>query len=197
LRHVLTIRPGRKEGGIFITSNLEADMRKGIASKIVAVIASGLIGTAIVPSLARAAEAANDKAVLAGLQVAKVAFDIKEGDGKGLLSRLNIIDETRRSLIEQGVKPEFVLTFRGPATVLVQTDVEKIKPEDRAIAKQIAAKLTELSKVQGMQSFEQCGVAIRQQGTKAEFVLPEVKVVGNAWISLMAYQAKGYAYIAP
>jgi len=172
-------------------------MRKGIASKLVAVIASGLIGTAVAPSLVRGAEAPNDKAVLAGLQVAKVAFDIKEGDGKGLLSRLNIIDETRRSLIEQGVKPEFVLTFRGPATVLVQTDVEKIKPEDRAIAKQIAAKLTELSKVQGMQAFEQCAVAIRQQGTKAEYVLPEVKVVGNAWISLMAYQAKGYAYIAP
>jgi hypothetical protein len=28
-------------------------------------------------------------------------------------------------------------------------------------------------------------------------VLPEIKVVGNSWISLMAYQAKGYGYIAP
>ena len=48
-----------------------------------------------------------------------------------------------------------------------------------------------------MQSVEQCSVAIRQQGTKAENVLPEVKVIGNSWISLMAYQAKGYAYISP
>ncbi len=172
-------------------------MRIGIKSKIIAVIAAGLVGaTGVLPSLARA-DAPNDMAVLAGLQTAKVAFDIKEGDGKALLSRLNIIDETRQSLIKQGVKPEFVLTFRGPATVLVQTDVEKIKPEDRAMAKQIAAKLAEMSKAPGVQSVEQCAVAIRQQGTKAEFVLPEVKVVGNAWISLMAYQAKGYAYIAP
>ena len=30
-----------------------------------------------------------------------------------------------------------------------------------------------------------------------EMVLPQVRVVGNGFISLMAYQAKGYAYIAP
>ena len=75
--------------------------------------------------------------------------------------------------------------------------MEQIKPEDRAIAKQIAAKLAEMSKAPGVRSVEQCAVAIREQGTKAESVVPEVKVVGNAWISLMAYQAKGYAYIAP
>jgi intracellular sulfur oxidation DsrE/DsrF family protein len=54
-----------------------------------------------------------------------------------------------------------------------------------------------MSKAPGVQSVEQCAVAIREQGTKAEYVLPEVRVVGNAWISLMAYQSKGYAYIAP
>jgi intracellular sulfur oxidation DsrE/DsrF family protein len=171
-------------------------MQSKFTSHIVAVIAAGLVGFTILPSQGRA-DAPNDMAALAGLQSVKVAFDIKEGDGKGLLNRLNIIDETRQSLIKQGVKPEFVLTFRGPATKLVQTDLEKIKPEDRAIAKQIAAKLAEMSKALGVQSVEQCAVAIREQGTKAEFVLPEVKVVGNAWISLMAYQAKGYAYIAP
>jgi len=171
-------------------------MRKKFTSYIVASIAVGLVGLAVLPSQGRA-DAPNDMAALAGLQSIKVAFDVKEGDGKGLLNRLNIIDETRQSLIKQGVKPEFVLTFRGPATKLVQTDVEKIKPEDRAVAKQIAAKLAEMSKAPGVQSVEQCAIAIREQGTKAEYVLPDVRVVGNAWISLMAYQSKGYAYIAP
>jgi len=148
-------------------------------------------------TIAGPALAADDESALSGLKSVKVAFDIKEGDGKGLLNRLNIIDETRQSLIKQGIKPEFILTFRGPATKLVQTDMDKVKPEDRAFAKQIAAKLEELSKAQGMQAFEQCAVAAREQGTRTEAVLPQVKVVGNAWISLMAYQAKGYAYIAP
>ena len=171
-------------------------MKVESASRIFAAAISMLVGVAALAPLALAGTP-DDMAALTGLQTVKVAFDIKEGDGKALLNRLNIIDETRQSLIKQGVKPEFVLTFRGPATKLVQTDMDKIKPEDRAIAKQIAAKLAEMSKAPGVASVEQCAVAIREQGTKVESVVPDVKVVGNAWISLMAYQAKGYAYIAP
>ena len=143
------------------------------------------------------AQTFDDKAALAGLTEVKVAFDITTGDGKGLLSRLNVIDETRQSLIKQGVKPNFVLAFRGPATKLVQTDIEKVKPEDRTELSKIASKIQEMSAAQGIQSLEQCSVAIRQQGTAADKVLPPIKVVGNSWISLLAYQTKGYAYIAP
>ena len=143
------------------------------------------------------AQTFDDKAALAGLTEVKVAFDITTGEGKGLLSRLNVIDETRQSLIKQGVKPHFVLAFRGPATKLVQTDIEKVKPEDRLELPKIALKLQEMSAAQGIQSLEQCSVAIRQQGTAADKVLPPIKVVGNSWISLLAYQTKGYAYIAP
>lgn len=143
------------------------------------------------------AQAADDRDVLTGVKELKVAFDIHEGDGKALLNRINTIDETRQSLISQGVTPHFVLAFRGPATRLVQTDVEKIKAEDRPVATQIAAKLDAMRKAQGVDSIEQCSVAIRGQGTKAENVIPAVKVVGNSWISLMAYQSKGYAYISP
>ena len=156
-----------------------------------------LIAITFASCIAARAEAPDDKAALAGIKEAKVAFDIKEGDGKGLLNRLNIIDETRQSLIKQGVQPHIVVAIRGPATRLVQTDQDKIKPEDREVAKAIATKIAEMSKSAGMDGFEQCSVAIRQQQTKAENVLPEIKVIGNSWISLMAYQAKGYGYIAP
>ena len=142
-------------------------------------------------------QGADDRQVLSGLKEVKVAFDITEGNGKALLNRLNIIDETRQSLVKQGVSPHFVLTFRGPATKLVQTDASKIKPEDKEFSGKIADKIREMSKVAGVDSIEQCSVAIRQQETKAENVLPEIKVIGNSWISLMAYQSKGYGYIAP
>ena len=139
----------------------------------------------------------DDQAALAGLKEVKVAFDLTAGDPKALLGRLNIIDETRQSLISQGVTPHFVLTFRGPATRLIQTDSSKIKPEDREGAAKISAKLAEMRGARGIVNLEQCAVAAREQGTRPEDVVPSVKVVGNAWISLMAYQAKGYAYIAP
>jgi intracellular sulfur oxidation DsrE/DsrF family protein len=143
------------------------------------------------------AKAADDHASLTGLKEVKVAFDIKDGDGKLLLGRLDIIDETRQSLIQQGVTPHFILAFRGPATRLVQTDLDKIKPEDRAMAAQIATRIKEMSGAPGVDGFEQCAVAAREQGIKTELVLPQIRVVGNGFISLMAYQAKGYAYIAP
>ncbi len=164
-------------------------LRNTIAAAAAAVALSGA------PLLAQAQ--ADDRVVLAGVKELKVAFDVLEGDAKGLLNRLNVIDETRASLLKQGVTPHFVVAFRGPATKLVQTDAAKIKPEDRETAARIAAKLDEMSKAQGMDAIEQCSVAIRQQETKAENVLPAVKVVGNSWISLMAYQSRGYAYIRP
>jgi intracellular sulfur oxidation DsrE/DsrF family protein len=146
---------------------------------------------------AASAPAADDRAALAGLSEAKIAFDIKDGEGKMLLARLAVIDETRQSLIQQGVTPHFILAFRGPATRLVQTDLDKIKPEDRELAAKVAEKIKELSTARGVDGFEQCSIAVRQQGTNPEKVLPQIRVVGNGFISLMAYQAKGYAYISP
>src|SRR2546426_3133085 len=77
-----------------------------------------------------AAFAANydDHDALQGAKEVRVAFDITAGDAKALLGRLHIIDETRQSLIQQGVTPHFVLSFRGPATKLVQTGISKNKP---------------------------------------------------------------------
>jgi intracellular sulfur oxidation DsrE/DsrF family protein len=141
--------------------------------------------------------AADDKAALADLKDVKVGFDLKEGGGKLLLNRLEIIDETRQSLIQQGVKPHFIIAFRGPATKLVQTNPALIKLQDREMATKIAQKIKEMSASSGIEGFEQCAVAAREQGTNVEMVLPEIRVVGNGFISLMAYQAKGYAYIAP
>jgi intracellular sulfur oxidation DsrE/DsrF family protein len=90
-----------------------------------------------------------------------------------------------------------VLTFRGPATALVQTDQSQIKPENRDYASKIAEKIHALRTADGINSIEQCAVAVRLSGTKPENVVPDIKVVGNGWISLMAYQAKGYGYIQP
>jgi intracellular sulfur oxidation DsrE/DsrF family protein len=144
-----------------------------------------------------AAQAFDDSAALVGIKEGKIAFDIKEGNGKLLLAQLGIIEETRQLLIQQRVKPHIVMTFRGPASKLVQTDQEKIKPEDREMAVKIAARIKEMSKAPGIEGFEQCALATRQQDTKPELVLPEIRVVADGFISLMAYQARGYAYIAP
>jgi intracellular sulfur oxidation DsrE/DsrF family protein len=163
--------------------------------RLLSCAAGGITLLALVSSTGT--QAADDAAALRGLHEVKVAYDLTEEDGKRLLNQISVIEETRQSLIAQGTTPHFVLAFRGPATRLVQSDTEKIKPEDRALAAQIAAKLDAMSKAPGVDSMEQCAIAVRQQGTKAENVIPPIKVVGNAWISLMSYQNRGYAYIRP
>jgi len=155
-----------------------------------------LVGLITAPVPAGAAET-DDRAALAGLKEVRVGFDITEGSGDKLLLRLDLIDETRRSLIAQGVTPRFVLAFRGGATRLVQTDLEIIRPEEREAAKKIAGRIREMRQAPGVERMEQCAVAVRLQDTRIDRVLPEITVVGNGWISLMAYQNKGYAYIFP
>jgi len=138
-----------------------------------------------------------DQAALAGLSDAKIAFDMRNGDAKGLLRELDVIDETRQSLIKQGVKPTIVIAFRGPATKLVQTDQNQIKAEDREDATKVVEKIKALQAADGVAGLEQCAVAVRLAGTQPENVLAGIKLVGNGWISLSAYQAKGFSYIAP
>jgi len=139
--------------------------------------------------------AADDRAPSAAIKAGNVIFDITEGDGKQLLVRLESIEETRQDLVKQGVTPHIVLSFRGPATLLIQSDMEKLKPEARPFAPQIATLLAQMGKTTGFDGFEQCGVAIRHAGTKAENVVPPLKVVANSFITIMAWEMKGYAYI--
>lgn len=144
-----------------------------------------------------AAGVVDDKTTLQGIKDGRIVYDITEGDGKALLNRLETIDETRRSMLEAGTTPHFVISFRGPATKLVQSDMSVVKAEDREYAARIGTWLAQFSKEKGVESLEQCAVAIRHAGTKPENVVPPLKVVANSFVTLMAYQSKGYAYIRP
>jgi intracellular sulfur oxidation DsrE/DsrF family protein len=151
------------------------------------------IGAAALPAIS-----AEPAAVpLAGMKEMKIAFDITDANPKVLLNKLEVIDETRQSLLKQGVTPRFVLAFRGEASRFVQTDIDKIKPEDRELAAKVAAKVKALKQAPGVESLEQCSIPLRQREIAESKVIPEIKVVENGWIALVSYQARGYAYIAP
>ena len=106
-------------------------------------------------------------------------------------------DITRKQLIESGVTPRMVLAFRGDASYYTQTNLSMVKEADRADALKIAAQLRELRKANGVEALEQCNVPLASRKLKPADVMQEVKLVPNGWISLVAYQQKGYAYIAP
>jgi len=161
------------------------------------ILATLLCACAAAPEPAASNAAPDNRAALAGMTEMKIAFDITDGNPKVLLAKLANIDVTRKQLMDDGVTPRMVIAFRGDASYFTQADIEKVKPEDRDDARKIAAKLKELRAAPGVEALEQCNLPLAPRKLKSGDVMPEVKVVGNGWISLVAYQRRGYAYIAP
>ena len=44
-------------------------------------------------------------------------------------------------------------------------------------------------------TLEACLVAAKGFGVEPSSILPEIKQVGNGWISLIGYEAKGYSMV--
>ncbi len=127
----------------------------------------------------------------------KLAFDFTDANPVVLLNKLNNVDTTRKQLIDSGITPKIVMTFRGNASFFTQTNLQAVKEADRADALKVAAKLREMRKAPGVQGLEQCNLPLADRKLKPADLMQEVKLVPNGWIALGTYQKQGYAYIAP
>jgi intracellular sulfur oxidation DsrE/DsrF family protein len=134
---------------------------------------------------------ANDSVALAGVAVGKGFFDInisaspetiETAMGK-LLLYLDVIKQTYEGLENQGVPADIVIAFRGMAVTLITGSTSD----------EIKTAVTELEEL-GVK-FEACSVATNLFGINNATILPEIKVVGNTFISAIGYQAKGYSPI--
>ncbi|PLX82285.1 MAG: hypothetical protein C0617_14235 [Desulfuromonas sp.] len=133
----------------------------------------------------------NDMAALAGVDVGKGLFDVNIGVtpetfdasmGK-LALYLDVIRQTHDGLEAQGAAADIIVAVRGSAVTLVTG----------AASDDVKGLVTTLA---GMGvTFEACNVATALTGTPNDAILPEIKVVGNTFISAIGYQAKGYSPI--
>jgi intracellular sulfur oxidation DsrE/DsrF family protein len=127
----------------------------------------------------------NDREALAGLKIAKVIFDVRVADLEKLVFNLRLFNETMEGIAAQGVKPEMVVTFRGPTVKIL--NAAALDDEARNLFRDLKKK--------GVQ-FEACAVAMRILKVDQAGLVPEVKLVANVFNSLIGYQNKGYATIA-
>ena len=155
-----------------------------------------LLAAAAVLALAGCA-AMNPPQASAPAKEAKIAFDITSGNPQVVSLTLTVIDLTRKQLIEQGVTPHIVVTFRGDASFFTQDTLAVVKEDQRAEALMVKAKIRELRKASGVEGFEQCNVPLASRKLNPKDLMAEVQLVPNGWISLANYQQKGYAYIVP
>ncbi len=151
-----------------------------------------ILGMALVP-LAALADQPNDAAALEGVEQGKVVFDINNSNASSLNLYLAVIRETHDDLVRQGIEPDILLAFRGPAVTLVSTDRERLDLSDFDALDQIADHIADLEML-GVR-MEGCGVATRLFQVDNNTLLDGIKPVGNTFVSLIGYQARGYAVI--
>ena len=134
-----------------------------------------------------------DKTALADLKSVKIICDVNLGDAQRLLRRLELIDETYTQLLDAGVIPTIVVAFRGGASHFVTTGEKYVEAKDQAAKKEIQGWIDQFH--QHGFHLEQCGIAAKAWKVDPADILPAIDVVQNGYISIVAYQNRGYALL--
>ena len=125
--------------------------------------------------------------------VLRVYFDVNVGIPKKLETRFKLINTTYDQLVAQGKKPQFIVGVRGKASYFVTKGEGYVEPEDLAFKRKIQ-KWVKTIKGKGIK-MEQCRIASGLVGVDLKDFLAELEVVENGYVSMIAYQHKGFAQI--
>lgn len=136
----------------------------------------------------------NDTAALKGLKQGKGIFLLNVDSPQKAALYLNIINDTHKTMAAQKVKPDFIIVFVGSTVRFLTTepDAELADKQKEALAS-IAASIKGL-KEKGVK-MEICEIATNFFKVSNDKLLPELKLIGNGFTSLIGYQSKGYSLV--
>lgn len=137
--------------------------------------------------------AVDDRDALGDLKAVKMICDVNVGDAELLLRRLELIDETYTQLVDAGVQPTIVVAFRGGASHFVTKGDKYVDPVHAMTKREIQGWIDQFRQ-NGFQ-LEQCAIAAKAWKVDPADLLPAVKLVRNGYISIVAYQTRGYALL--
>lgn len=163
--------------------------------RVVQILGLGVFLWGSIVGVARAESAGSvDNAVALGAgRTMKAVFDVNVGKAEKLSLYLRVIKQTVDDLAGQKLRPDFVVALRGPAVRLASTDKNLFDGPEQAAVGQVAAQIAELHSL-GVR-FEACAIATDLFGVENDALLPQVKAVGNTFVSLIGYQNQGYALV--
>lgn len=144
------------------------------------------------PAFAVAQPVGNGAALGAG-RTMKAVYDVNVGKAEKLSLYLRVIKQTVDDLAGQNLRHDFVVAFRGPAVRLACTDRKLFDESEHEALTQVARQIAELHRL-GVR-FEACAIATDLFGVDNNTLLPQVKAVGNTFVSLVGYQSQGYALV--
>jgi intracellular sulfur oxidation DsrE/DsrF family protein len=158
---------------------------------LMVIMALSLIGFFAVPSV-YGANFDNSRSI-GGLKRAQVYFDVSLKDDKLLVLRMELVDRTVKQMEEAGLEVIGVVGFRGGASRFITQSDHYVLEEEVSNKRKIQDWVKRFSS-KGI-AIEQCAIAAEILDIPTKDFLPEVTVVGNAYISLVGYQAKGYSVV--
>ncbi len=134
-------------------------------------------------------------AALKGVKSVKAVFGFEMGDPQNALVHLQVIQQTfkDKSIWIGKKKPEIVVVFYGPSVKLASRNRAGFAPGDQKILDEYAGTISAMAK-DGIK-FEICLIAVKLLGVEPSSILPEIKQVGNGWISVIGYQSRGYSFV--
>lgn len=166
-------------------------MAKGAVTLAMAVLFMTL---SLVAGVSAWAGQSNDAAALKGVKQGKGIFLLNVDSPQKAALYLNIISDTHKTMAAQKVKPDFVVVFVGATVRFLTTapDAELAATQKEALAS-IAASIKWL-KEKGVK-LEICEIATDFFKVPNDKLLPELKLIGNGFTSLIGYQSKGYGLV--
>ncbi len=135
----------------------------------------------------------NDAAALSGLKSAKAVFLINSANPRKVVHVLRLVGKTAASMDRQGVKTRVVVVMVGPTVAFLTKDRRGISYQDQRPVAEIQKAVRGLRKA-GIRT-EACSVALHGHDINPKDVIAAVHPVGNGFISVIAYQQKGYSLV--
>ena len=155
---------------------------------------TGLLVTFFLLSAVGDASAGSQKGTAqSGMKTAKAVFDVNVTSPEKLLFMLEMVERTFRELRSERVRPLFVVAFRGQSSKYLIISGKHLTSDQAELGEEIAEMIKRLKKT-GMR-LEQCYISAEIFDIESGEFYPELLIVQNGYLSLIKYQAKGYAYV--
>jgi len=147
----------------------------------------------VLPITVLAEDRIDDGDALKGVKETKAIYDFRTNKPAKLTFFLEVIEKTFDDLVRQGQNPEFVVAFRGATVRLITSENWSFSEEEQ---KGLEKSATLIKNLHGRGvKFEACSVAAGLFKVDRDNYLSEIKPVGNTFVSLIGYQAKGYGIV--
>ncbi|WP_024850225.1 DsrE family protein [Hydrogenovibrio kuenenii] len=147
----------------------------------------------LMPLSAQAQELDNKEA-LQGITEIHTLYDVRKSNPNVMLAYLKGIETNHKNLLKEGVKPNLRVVFISSAVKFITTKPsEEVEFQHAEVLPKIKAQIARLINL-GVK-MEACSAATAYFKVDNDTLYPGIKPVRSGFLSVMGWQAQGYALV--